>query len=469
MGHGGFPLASRIGHREHYYTVAAISLLHGHLDVPYSSLTFECFMRGHKCYGYFGITPTLLRLPVVALLGSHAKGLRWESLYFNLGFLVLAAGGWWISRQLVALWAPGLSRRANWVVGITASAPALGASPLLWLVARPLVYEEAILWGAAFASVAMGAAIALRSRPRAATIVVLVAADILATNARPTSGASALFATVVVGAWLFLRSRRAWGVLVLAGALVALVTPSVVDVAKFGHTSPPYAHQLLLGGNPKRIATFEHFAGLNPALLPTKVVSDLQPNALRLYSSSPYVGLAQDHPLRLWPARRGETVWEPTTSVEDALPLCFLLLVIALVMIARRARTWRRARGPDPALEAAAVLLVGALGALALFMMFPGETFRYFADWLPVFFVTDAVALAALARWLAGQRGRGRARAVIGLCVVLFAAQMFVEGSLAIQDALTSGFAKSAHCSGPLNPYGPVGTVFCPDSVFKGS
>lgn len=467
MGHGGFPLATRIGHREHYYTVAALSLLHGRLDVPYSSLTFECFMRGGRCYGYFGITPSLLRLPVVALLGSAAKALRWESLYFNLGFLVLAGGGWWISRQLVALWAPGLGRRASAVVGISAAAAALGASPLLWLVARPLVYEEAILWGAAFGSVAMGAAIALRQRPRAGTVAVLIVADILAMNARPTSGASALFATVVVGAWLLARSRRAWGVLVLAGALVALVTPSAVDVAKFGHTSPPYGHQLLLGGKPERIATFEHFAGMNGALLPTKVVSVLQPNALRLYSSAPYVGLAQDHAVLLWPARRSDTVWEPTTSVEDALPLSFLFLLVGLAAVVRRASHWRRVRGPDPALEAAVVLLVGALGALGLFMMFPGETFRYFADWLPVFFVTDALALAALARWLAGHRGR--ARAVIGLCVVLFGVQLFVEGSLAIQNALTSGFAKAAHCSGPLNPYGPVGTVFCPASVFKGS
>jgi hypothetical protein len=182
---GGFPLASRAGGREHYYTAAAIALLHGRLYVPHTFIGSECFKVHGHCYGYFGITPSLLRLPAVVIAGNSATNSNaFEAAFYILGFLTIAAAFWWLARQLVEWWAPALRPNRARAVGFLGSVSGLGAAPLIFLVGRPLVYEEAILWGVAFAAVALAASVSVFRRPRSLTIVTLVVADLLAVSAR---------------------------------------------------------------------------------------------------------------------------------------------------------------------------------------------------------------------------------------------------------------------------------------------
>ncbi|MDO8543840.1 MAG: hypothetical protein Q7S40_25640 [Opitutaceae bacterium] len=49
-----------------FYDYQAVSLLHGRLDVPDDALGGEAFVVNGKTYGYFGVTPALLRLPFAA-------------------------------------------------------------------------------------------------------------------------------------------------------------------------------------------------------------------------------------------------------------------------------------------------------------------------------------------------------------------------------------------------------------------
>lgn len=477
LGQGGFPLAARSGAREHYYTVAALALLHGHLWVPRSALTFECFMVRNRCYGYFGIAPSLLRLPLVALQGAGAQNNITEFVFFNLGFLVAAAGAWWISRQLVALWAPGAGRRANAVMGFCAAIAGAGATPLLFLVTRPLVYEEAILWGAAFAAVALGAAISLWLHPRRATLVVLLLADLLGVLSRPTSGASGLLATVVLGLWYLRSARRrkpvpgvlkpaVWGLCLVVGAGLAAVSSSAVAYAKFHSPSPPYKDQLLLAGDPVRIATFEHFAGLNAAVLPTKLWSTLRPNSLKLLRATPHVALGEFHAPLIWPAKRTDVVWEPTASVSDVLPFSVAVAIAGVAFLGADLLRWRKARGPDPALAVSVTVLASALAALVVGLMFVGQTYRYLGDWVPVFVVADAIGMACFVTRFRARRRRFAVLTVVAL--LLLAGQVFIQGGLAVENGLWTGGFDRPHCSGALNPYGVVGKFFCPASLFHG-
>jgi hypothetical protein len=472
---GGFPLASRIGHREHYYTVAALGLLHGRLWVPRSALTFECFIvRGH-CYGYFGIAPTLFRLPLAALFGPGIKDNRTELAFFLLGFFVLAGGTWWIARQLVALWAPAAGSGPLTWMGLLTGLAGLGATPLIFLVSRPLVYEEAILWGVAFGTVALGAAISLWRRPRASIVAVLLAADVLGMLSRPTSGASGLPATLLLGAWLLLEARRrrrgrgsgltarrplALGLCLIAGTGLAAVSASGVNYAKFHAFSPPYPDQLLLEGKASHIAPFSHFAGLNLAVLPTRIVAELRPDAIRLPSHRPFVAFGEFRPLIVWPAKPIDIVWEPMSSVTDTLPFDLLAALIgAGVVVGAGWRRWRSQR-PDPALAITAIVAASALAALVVDMAFPGQTFRYLVDWLPALVIGLTIGLARVIGRPSVPRRRAAAVAVV--TALLLGAQLFVQLSFAVQSGLTSDRAFRPHCSGSLNPYGPVGTLFCP-------
>src|SRR6185503_3588516 len=46
-----------------FYDYQGASLLRGHLDVPEEAIGPEAFAVGGKLYGYFGPTPSLLRMP----------------------------------------------------------------------------------------------------------------------------------------------------------------------------------------------------------------------------------------------------------------------------------------------------------------------------------------------------------------------------------------------------------------------
>lgn len=481
---GGFPDAAQVGSRGHYYTEGALSILHGHLYVPPKSLGNECFMLGGHCFGYFGITPSLLRLPVVAILGDRALSNGVEAVFFLLGFLTVAAGGWWIARQLIALWAPSASDHALWVVGFLAALGTLGATPLLFLASRPLVYEEAILWGVGFAAVALGAAISVRLRPRAPVVAVLVGADVLAVLARPTVGYSAIFATVVFGLWLLRAGREAagtpeasrhtrWGIYLATGAVVAVVSAPAVLYAKFGTVSLPYKDDISVSSQPDQLRAVSHPLGINPASLPTKLFSVLRPDTLEIVGHPPYVELGDTSPLLLWPAKPADVagVWEPTASITATLPFDAIAGALGVIVVALALGRRHRAKGPHGGSEAPAaralwvtvVAFVSALGAVTLDLLFPGQTYRYIADWLPLLDIAVAVGLGFAASRLP-QRAWQRV-ALVGVACLVLGAQLFIQTGLAISFGLRVGGERPAVCPGPPNPYGVLGRVFCSKSL----
>ncbi|HLI56787.1 MAG TPA: hypothetical protein VKY26_07085, partial [Actinomycetota bacterium] len=300
--------------------------------------------------------------------------------------------------------------------------------------------------------------------------------------ARPTVGASGMVATGVLGLWMLVDARRrrsgrggatagpvrhpgAVGTFLLVGAVVAALSATAVSFAKFHTVSPPYKDQLLLLGKASRIAPFLHFAGINGAVIPTHAVSTMLPKALRLVAGRPYVLLGEYRPLAIWPAHRADLVWEPTSSVPDALPFSLLGLVGGLGIVAAAARRWwksRSTRARDPALEASALVLASGLAALVAGLAFPGDTYRYLADWVPVLMPTMVIALAVLAATRTRWRGRPWARVAMALAAVALLAQSFIQLSLAVQSGLTTDRAFKPHCTGRLDPYGAIGTFFCP-------
>ncbi|MEA2587809.1 MAG: hypothetical protein QOH66_736 [Actinomycetota bacterium] len=477
---GGFPLGSRSVGRLHFYTVQAVAVLHGHLDVPQQALNAECFMiHRTKCMGYFGITPALLRLPVALLLRSNGKFPNYlEAVYFLLGFVVTALGAWWVSRQLVVLWAPTMGGRRLKAIGFVGAVSCLAATPLLYLVARPLVYEEAILWAVAFSGVALGAVVSMWRRPRPATLVVLLLADLLAVSARPTVGASALFATVVLGWRLLARSRAqtrspgepsrrlaVWGASLMVGAVVAFASAPAVLYLKFGTFSPPYRASIAMFADPAKLAAVAHPGGTNPVVLPTKALSVLRPDSLQVLGHPPYVVLGESQPTLLWPAKPADVLhmWEPTSSLTATMPFSAAVALVAIVGLVGTARR-RAAAGPGTvALNVTAVLVVSALGAMVTELVFPGQTYRYLADWLPLLFVLVPIGLVFLGRRVPSTPWPRRF--LIGAGCLVLAAQGFIQMGLAVENGLVNGGEQPAACPGPPNPYGPLGVLFCPKTL----
>lgn len=469
---GGFPLAARAGSRQHYYTFAAISLLRGRLDVPSQALGGECFALDGRCYGYFGITPSLLRLPVVLIAGDRSFSNHIEAVFFILAFVTVTIGLWWVARQLVAAWAPSVGGGRLRVLGF-AVAGGLAASPLLFLASRPLVYEEAILWGVAFGTIALGAAISVHSRPRPSTTAVLLVANLLGVLARPTVGASGILATLFVGMrlWRSARERRgasgeagprsaAWGGCLVLGAIAAFASAPILAYAKFGTFSPPYQYHANIGHIPEVLGPLSHPGGVNAAVLPTKLLSSIRPDSLRILRHSPYVELGESSPTILWPAKPSDVAWETTSGISGALPFTTLAAATGFGAVILALRRRRAARGSTPALEMTVVALLSALGALCIQLLFPGHTYRYIADWLPLLFICGTVGLAVVARRPPSRPWRRAAVMTVG--TVLLAGQLLIQVGLAVQNGLEVGGEHPPVCTRDANPYGELGEIFCP-------
>src|SRR5438477_2304930 len=61
-----------------FYDAQALSIITGHLDVPREAIGFEAYMVNGKAYGYFGIAPALLRIPL--LITFHQFDGLWSRL-----------------------------------------------------------------------------------------------------------------------------------------------------------------------------------------------------------------------------------------------------------------------------------------------------------------------------------------------------------------------------------------------------
>lgn len=131
-----------------FFTAQAESMLvHARLDVRRRDIRSECWTRDSLCYGYFGVTPSLLRIPFLGISRYLHSSLT--ALY--LGIAVLLA--YWAALQMLQRSLREFTDAAQpsaLVLGYaTAGAFALGPGGSLVFVTRPAVYEEAIAWGVA--------------------------------------------------------------------------------------------------------------------------------------------------------------------------------------------------------------------------------------------------------------------------------------------------------------------------------
>ena len=59
--------ANPANYASHFYSAQASSMLDGRIDIPQAVLPGEYYTYHGKYYGYYGITPSLLRLPIVVI------------------------------------------------------------------------------------------------------------------------------------------------------------------------------------------------------------------------------------------------------------------------------------------------------------------------------------------------------------------------------------------------------------------
>ncbi len=202
--HGTFRLIAPEAFTD-FYDFQALSLLQGRLDVPEGSLQGESFIFNGKVYGYFGLTPALLRLPFVIFGLAFGELSRAALLVYYAATLVGA--------YLVLLHATRLLRESRHSsAGATADRPTqpqpatwqtilftlhvgLG-STVFFLASRAYIYHEAILCGIVFALFSSVCSLRYLQAPASRWWLGALVLGLLSVHARPPTG---LFALTVLG------------------------------------------------------------------------------------------------------------------------------------------------------------------------------------------------------------------------------------------------------------------------------
>jgi hypothetical protein len=351
-----------------FYEGQATAILHGHLDVPRSAIGDEAIVVGGRDYGYYGIAPALLRVPVMAFMDGSPYLAPW---YYLLAFTLEAVALVGIARSLglAILW------QCIFVAVV------LVGSMNLSLAQRTFVYEEAILWGVTFSLLAVWALLEVLDDGSGWWGGMAALSAGLAILSRPTVGAGAVAGVAAVG-----LVRRSWPL--AAGAATAVAAYVCVNEAKFGTAlGPPFARALNFRADPVRLALVR-VGPIDPRYLLTNLLQYLRPDTVVLGGRFPWVAYRMPalHAVTLVGIGRLDNV-DPVSSLTVTAPALVLLTVVGVVVAGRDRRV---------------LLAALAFGPLLTCMSFD-EAQRFLGDFVPLLALGGAIGLAWAirgCRWL---------------------------------------------------------------------
>jgi hypothetical protein len=415
-----------------FYDLQARAILSGHLYVPKGSLALETWMHNGRDYTYFGVFPSLLRIPVLLL--THRFDGKLTALSLLLSWLVTGLfASMLIWRIRIMLRGDALLGRAETVTLGVLVASITGGSVLVYLAANPYVYSEDKAWSVALSLGAFLALLGMLQRPSWGRVF-SIGALVLATNlTRVTEGYACVIGALLVGLWFALGrhgpENRQWWKPMVAVAIISVAAGSAVSWAKFGvlFGLPLNDYEAFHVLHDNRINGGRYF---DLAYLPSTLFSYLQPGGLRVTSLFPFVTLPAG------PTRTvGNILFDNrtrTTSVTASMPLLFLLSCLGLVSAFRR-------RASEQARMLRIILFASATTTAAV-LFYGWIADRYLADFLP--FLVVASAVGAIVLWTRMERRGKRARVAVTACVVVLGV-FSVAANVALSITPTDAFSTS--------------------------
>jgi hypothetical protein len=375
-----------------YFDLQATAIMHGHLWLAKEPLGVEAFVHGGRAYTYFGLFPSLLRIPVL-LVASRASGrltvpsmmLAWVLLAVFTSLLV------WRVRVMVRGDAVLRGGEAASLGALVASV--LGGSVVAFVAASPWVYNEDLAWSMAITVATLFLLAGIAERPSGRRIVVLSVVMLAGNLSRSPTAWACVAGALGMALWFRLGrpgpERRRYALPLAVAALVPLVLGAAVSMAKFG--SPMgfnFAEQVWTQQNAHRRAFLaaNRGRGWNPTFLPTTLVTYFNPLGIRWQSLFPYVTLPTAPPAVLGGATF-DRIYR-TAAIPPAMPLLFLLSCWGVIGVFRR----RAAAGAKLLRLPMAAALLAPCFVLVWGYIAP----RFEADFLPLLAFGGAVGLVDL-------------------------------------------------------------------------
>jgi hypothetical protein len=403
---------------DYFFTAQTDALLRGRLWVdPNSVGGNECIYFAGKCYGYFGLTPSILRIPILLVIGQSTQS-------FAVLMIPIASGlAFGASLDLCRQFAKPIVHRLRGVVFMCVAALALGPGSVLVLLADPWLYQEAIVWSIAFVMLAVNCYWRWLHSDNNRYLWFSVLFCIFAAGARPTI----VLVGVVIGFSLFITHRKHVSLRsnIAVAALGFIVLPAFFSFGtiylKFGTPSQPdNAYRNPTGIQKERVLPCDLALENHPRYAPTNLFAYFRPDAVRLYREWPNVRFrfntctGPNRPTYLWPLKVGDVYVEKTTSLPNTMPIPLLAAGIASCVAIRRRRTT----------ELTILVAVTTSGLLASTTM--AMTSRYLGDFYPLL----AVGMAMSATMLGSAKQKSTLVALACVVLVLIPWSLLANASL---------------------------------------
>ncbi len=385
----------------------------GHLYVPAGSLGLEGFLYKGHTYTYFGLFPSMLRIPI--FLFTHSLDGKLTGCSLLLAWLLTGTfTSMLIWRTRVMVRGEALMGRAEAATFGILIAAQLGGSVLIYLGANPWVFSEDKAWSVALSVGALFTLLGVLERPSWQRVTVCGLIILATALTRAVEGYACILGAVLVALWFAFsrsaREQRSWWRAMAGIAALALLAGCVVSWAKsgvlVGQAVKEYVDFHVLHQN--QINGGEYFS---PLYFPTNLWSYLGPTGVRFTGYFPFITLPAGPPAAIG----GVDFFflERSSSVLTSMPLLVGLAFMAVVGAVRRY--------VDPVVAMLRLLLVAAAVGTGAVLFYGTVTNRYLGDFLPFLFLASGLGLVFL--W---SKVVGRSRRVwLSLSAVILALAVF--------------------------------------------
>ncbi len=391
-----------------FFDLQTRAIFHGHLSLPNGSLGIEGFVHQGRTYTYFGLFPSVIRMPILLVTNSLDGKLTPSS-------ILLA----WVLTGLFAsllLWRVRYLLRGACAMGrIEATAYGfliatfMGGTIWMLLATIPYVFNEDIAWSICLTVATTFALLGVMERPSFGRVLACGLLILCASFDRATTGWACVIGAGFVAVWFLLgfggTENRRWFFPVLLAGLIPLVLACALNYAKFGVpfgvriTDQVWSH---VNGYRQKFLLANHNSEVGTEYVPTNVVTYLGLDNLSVSRVFPFLTLPTSPPKALDGVLFDKLY--RTASVPASTPLLFLLSIWGLVTAFRPGALGQVAR--------TRVLLLATGSAAAALMLWGYIGPRYLGDFVPLLVLASAVGVADIFRRLGGRRRRERVATV---------------------------------------------------------
>ena len=423
---------SPAGYSSSFFSAQGSSMLQGHLWVNPSDIPGECFLHNDHCFGYFGIAPSILRIPLIAQVrfNSIQTVFGFTNVMISIALIVgIAASIWLVDHYLIKNFSANkhnelsLTDRALYVVAILMAGP----GNLLFQVTRPAVYEEAIAWSVAFLLLTFVFVSKFLSSFEYKYLHISTVFMVCAVNSRPTIFITSVILPIII--WLLIyRHHSEFDRLKSLKSLILMFfapisTALLVFYLKFRTIFPPLSlnEQVPEASHWNSIYSINGSRDLSLRFIPTNFMIYFDPSfstqlsrmqALGAFLRGSFVSPIERPIKWIWPISEGHLYTERTVGIFVLSPiLLFMILILVFSSV-----KYRLSLG-NLYLRLIMFMLSSLMGCFIL-LASVGSANRYIADFVPWVILLTIISVASISRIVRDNKKTGTALALLALPLV---------------------------------------------------